>query len=110
MQKIFAENQKFAPTYFQFNYQASNVYKGSIVKYPDTCLDVAKNYGTLTKVKSVSVDKEHVLINEFFDGEKGNYMYAVLNMVSMTAGGVPRIFTPLRSRSAARFNGVWPPN
>ena len=81
MQNIMAENQKFAPTFFQFDYQASHVYKSSVVKYNATCLDVAKNWGTLTKVKAVSVDKEHVLINEFYDDENDNYMYAVLNMV-----------------------------
>ena len=29
---------------------------------------------------------------------------------TMTEGGVPKIFTPFFSKSAARFNGVWPPN
>ena len=108
MQKIFAENQKFAPTYFQFNYQASNVYKGSIVKYPDTCLDVAKNYGTLTKVKSVSVDKEHVLINELYDDEKGNYMYAVLNMVdSMYQGSKTYQTTILTFDEQYNYALIW---
>jgi hypothetical protein len=81
MQKIFAENQRFAPTIKQFDYQASHIYKGAVVNYPATYLSVAKNWGTLTKVKNVTVNKEHVIVNELYDDENNNYMYVVMNVV-----------------------------
>ena len=81
MQKIMAENQTFAPTIKQFDYQASHIYKGAKINYPAVYLDVAQNFGSLSQVKSVETNKEHVLVNELYDDENNQYMYMVMNVV-----------------------------
>lgn len=81
MQKIIGENQKFAPTYFQFEYCASKLVKKIPMNYSTPYLAQFDNSQELTFVKNVSVDKEVALVTELKDDENDNVMISVVNIL-----------------------------
>lgn len=81
MQKIMAEEQKFAPVVLNFDYKSSKVYSK-----PTEGLDleyVRLQYPTpdFTEVTDVEFDKGAALVTELYDEEKGNYLYMVQNII-----------------------------
>ena len=94
MQKIFAENQAFAPTYMQFElykthtyYDKLSVYNNMhvVVNSDQTIVRYDENGNALTVKESAlaswTVDKEAAYVNELYDYENGYFMYAVMNVV-----------------------------
>ncbi|MBO5363222.1 MAG: hypothetical protein J6A46_02725, partial [Clostridia bacterium] len=82
MQEIMAENQKFAPTLLNFDYQGSRVYEKLPCNFDNRQTQMLKNDYTFKKIENVSVNKECALITELFDKENSRYMYMVMNTVS----------------------------
>ncbi len=81
MKQIMAEEQKFAPTVLNFDYQTSKVYSN-----PPTVFDAGhaawiKETPSFKALKDVSINKEIALVTELYDSVKGNYMYMVQNIV-----------------------------
>lgn len=87
MQDIMAQNQIFAPTILNFDYQDSKV----VIKTPTSSksqhADWAIKDCEFTKIKGVQVNKEYALISELYDSKNNNYMYAVQNIVDTTYKG-----------------------
>ena len=82
MQKIMADNQKFAPTVLSFTFNASNVYVAEGTnKYMGGYVMNSSRKDTFTKVSSVAVDKESVLVTELVNKADSRYMYMVQNIV-----------------------------
>ncbi len=87
MQKIMAEEQKFAPTVLNFDYQTSKVYmvQPTIFNagYALRTIDTAD----FQAVTSVEVNKEVALVTELYDNVKGYYMYMIQNIVDSVNKG-----------------------
>ena len=81
MQEIMANNQKFAPTILQFEYQGSRYYKGSSVSSNNNHVSKITQADNFQKLTGFSVDKEHALVTELYDEENGYYMYMAMNIV-----------------------------
>ena len=82
MQKIIANDQKFAPTVLQFKYVKSGVFSQLPLNYGgDHIQYVTQNVQTYEKVKSVSVNKECAMVNELYDKANDRYMYMAMNIV-----------------------------
>lgn len=81
MQKIMAEEQKFAPTILNFDYKTSQVFKGSSLVFGLSHVMYKIDTPALTKVTNVEVNKEVALVTELYDEAKGNYMYMFQNVV-----------------------------
>ncbi len=80
MQKIFANNQKFAPTFMQFKYRSSRTFN----IYPhiqQNNYSIVVPEGDFVHLKKVNVDNESVLVTELYDEENDNYMYMAMNIV-----------------------------
>lgn len=108
LQKIMAENQKFAGTIKQFDYQTSRIYQGENCYYDDAYLRAARNYGKLEKVSKVEVNKEYVMVNELYDDVNDNYMYAVINVTdSMWQGSRSYQTAVLTFDEAYNYALVW---
>ena len=89
MQKIMAQNQKMAPTLLNFEYQTSAVYIAMGNKYKGEYINNALQSAAFTKVSSVSVDKESVLVSEMYDASNNRYLYMVQNIVDPVYTGAP---------------------
>ena len=81
MQQIMKEEQRFAPTVLNFEYNTSKIY----VKQPTT-FNSAHAIRTIetpdfVALKNASFNKECGLITELYDAEKDNYLYMVQNIV-----------------------------
>ena len=87
MKEILADNQIFAKTILQFNYQGSKHYKGSSVKSNGNMISKITQSSAFAKLSSVSVDREYALITELYDDENANYMYMVMNITDPDATG-----------------------
>lgn len=82
MQKIMANNQKFAPTMLSFDYNASNVYiAGGTNKYMGAYILNGSGNATFAKLANVAIDKESVLVSELVNKNDNRYMYMVQNIV-----------------------------
>lgn len=84
MQAVMKENQAFAPTYMQFEYQTSKVIIKSPLNSTQNHADWAIKDCEFVKAKDVQINKEYALVSELYDDENGNYMYAVQNIVDTT--------------------------
>ena len=82
MQKIMAENQKFAPVIKNFEYQASNVYSVTPTAFPSMQTGMATSGSEFNALKEVSVNKECALVTELYDEENEYYMYMAQNIVN----------------------------
>ena len=81
MQKILAENQKFAPTILNFEYVTSNAYTVAPSTYSSNHVKYAEKDNTFQKVQSFEINKECALVSELYDDENDRYMYMVQNVV-----------------------------
>ena len=82
MQKIMAENQKFAPVIMQFDYQGSRGYKLTPTYSNTKHMDNIDNSYTFQKLISFSINKECAVVTELYDDENNNFMYMVQNTVN----------------------------
>jgi hypothetical protein len=90
MQKIIADNQKFAPTVLQFKYKKSGVFTKLPLNYSGDHLQyVEQNSQTYEKVKSITVNKECAMVNEMYDAANDRYMYMAMNIVDPEYKGSP---------------------
>ena len=81
MQNIMAEEQKFAPTVLNFEYQTSKVYKLPLTVFDASHATWTIDTPDLKKVTSVEINKECALVTELYDAEKDNYMYMFQNII-----------------------------
>ena len=81
MQKIMAQEQKFAPVVLNFDYQTSNVYSSNIVQYPSPQTSLALKGDDFQKITNIEVNKETALVTELKDAKNDRYMYMVQNVV-----------------------------
>ena len=81
MQKIMAEEQKFAPTILSFDYVTSQVYRSEYTVFDVTHATWTLETSEFAKITNVDVNKEIALITELYDKDKGNYMYMLQNIV-----------------------------
>lgn len=81
MQKIMAEEQKFAPTILNFDYVTSQVYKSSTTVFNFAHVMYKLDTPAFAKVTNVDVNKEVALVTELYDDEKDNYMYMFQNVI-----------------------------
>ncbi|MBQ7374181.1 MAG: hypothetical protein IJW64_06475 [Clostridia bacterium] len=82
MQTIMANNQKFAPTVFQFDYLKSVCFTQEPMETGGKKLfNMETNVQTYTKVKKVSLNKECAMVNELYDKKNDRYMYMAMNIV-----------------------------
>lgn len=81
MQKIMAEEQKFAPVVLNFEYQTSKVYKLPLTVFDASHASWTLSTPDLKKVTSVEINKEVALVTELYDAEKDNYMYMFQNII-----------------------------
>ena len=76
MQKIMANNQKFAPTIMQFDYKGSKVYGSTNYNH----LGEITVSNSFTKLSSVTTTSS-TLVTELYDDENANYMYMAMNVL-----------------------------
>ena len=81
MQKILAENQKFAPIILNFDYVTSNAYEVTPTTYSSSHVKYCEKNNTFQKLKSFTINKECALVSELYDDENNRYMYMVQNVV-----------------------------
>lgn len=83
MQKIMADNQKFANTIKNFQYQTSRMYKKQVSGYGDALeyIDYGKDMGNFKVLRSVETDQSSAVVTELYDAKKKNYMYMIQNVV-----------------------------
>ena len=82
MQKIMANNQKFAPTVMQFNYKGSKVYGSTSANH----LSKISVSNTFEKLAGFSVSTGSALVTELYDAENANYMYMAMNVADPDVG------------------------
>ena len=87
MKDILTDNQIFASTILQFDYQGSKYYKGSSAKSDNNHISKITVSNTFTKLNAFSVDKEYALVTELYDDENSNYMYMAMNITDPDATG-----------------------
>ena len=80
MQKILAENQKFAPVILSFEYTTSAAYAAPLASFGTTNASSCR-VGTFAKLASVEIDKETALVTEMYDSENNRYMYMLQNII-----------------------------
>lgn len=109
MKKIIAENNAFANVILNFDYRSSKIVTGTTVSYPSQQVNLATS-GSLTKVTSVTSNKEYALVTELYDEVKGNYMYMLQNITNPINGTVKQTstitFSAEYSYAAVFINGV----
>ena len=81
MQKIIAEDQKFAPVIMNFDYVTSNVYSVPASTYSTEHIRMAQRGNAFQKVKEITINKECALATELYDKTNDRYMYMVQNVV-----------------------------
>lgn len=82
MQKLFADNQKFAPTIKNFDYVTSRKYEVMPALYEWAYVsNYARNMGEFAVLEGVTIDKECAIVTELYDSAKRNYMYMIQNGV-----------------------------
>ena len=89
MEKVFADNQRFAPTILNFKYQATKIVSGNTRLYQEGYARYAKDCGEFTVLEQVKTDKETSMITELYHERKNNYMYGVVNLVDPINKGAP---------------------
>ena len=87
MKQIMAEEQRFAPTVLNFDYQTSKVYTKPPTVFDSSHAVWSRQTPDFKALKNVSINKETALITELYDEGKGNYMYMVQNIVDPTNKG-----------------------
>ena len=115
MQKIMANDQKFAPTIMQFDYRGSKVYGSTSADY----LSKATS-DSFAKLSSFSVSTGSALVTELYDDENDNYMYMAMNVldpdatntaetVKMTFSGYTHVLVYVdgEAQEVALTNGVY---
>ena len=109
MQKIMANNQKFAPTMLSFDYNASNVYIATGTnKYMGTYILNGSKDATFAKVSKVAIDKESALVSELVNKNDNRYMYMVQNIVDPVYTGTGSYQTvTLTFNEAYNYAVVW---
>lgn len=105
MQKVMAENQKFAPTILNFDYQGSAIYK--LLPSYSNSKHIALAYDTyqFKKVSKVETNKEYGLVTELYDEANGNYMYMVQNLVDPLVLG-HRVFQTVNVTFTSEYTHV----
>ncbi|MBQ8685725.1 MAG: hypothetical protein IJ514_06120 [Clostridia bacterium] len=93
MQKIMAEDQKFAPVIMSFDYVTSNVYSAPSPAYSVEHIREAQRGNAFQRLESVSIDKECALVTELYDKENDRYMYMAQNVVDPEHTGVEQAIT-----------------
>ncbi len=81
MKQIMSEEQKFAPTVLNFDYQTSKVYTKAPTVFDASHTIWTKQTDDFKALQSVSINKEVALVTELYDDEKSNYMYMVQNII-----------------------------
>ena len=105
MQKIMAENQKFAPTILNFDYQGSAVYK-LLPSYSNSKhIALAYEDYQFQKVTSVVTNKEFGLCTELYDAANGNYLYMIQNLVDPLNKG-SRVYQTVNVTFTSEFTHV----
>lgn len=79
MQKIMAENQKFAPTILNFDYQGSRSYVNTPTYFYSAHMSCVDNSYQFQKATNIKIDKECAMVTELLDKENNRYMYMVMN-------------------------------
>ena len=77
MQKIMANNQKFAPTVLQFDYKGSKLYGSKSANH----LGEITVSNSFTKLTACSVNTGSALVTELYDDENDYYMYMAMNVL-----------------------------
>ncbi|MCQ2399797.1 MAG: hypothetical protein MJ072_04760, partial [Clostridia bacterium] len=81
MQRIMKEEQKFAPTVLSFGYSTSKVYVKPTAEFDVGHVKSVFQTPEFKNPVEVDVDKAVALVTELYDGEKGNYLYMVQNII-----------------------------
>jgi hypothetical protein len=90
MQKIMADNQKFANVLFNFSYCGSRTYiSDEPSKYSTLHASLADNSHVLKRVEDLKIDKGCALVTELYDPENRYFMYMVMNLLDPIAKGSP---------------------
>ena len=107
-QKINQENDKFAPTKLNFQYQGSRVYNILPANFVSTyCSDnMMDNSYQFVELKAFTVNKEAALVTESYDKENNRYMYCVQNLVDPVYKGSLAFQTTTLKFDSAKYKYV----
>ena len=105
MQKIMAENQKFAPTILNFDYQGSAIFKLMPSYSNSNHIALAYEDYQFQKVTSVVTNKEFGLCTELYDAANDNYLYMVQNLVDPVNRG-SRVYQTVNVTFTSEFTHV----
>lgn len=108
MKQIMAEEQKFAPTILNFDYNTSKVYVQTPTVFNSA--HAVKKYETadFTALKNVEINKETALVTELYDEDQKYYMYMVQNVVdSINKGSKAFQTTTLTFDSQYKYAAVY---
>lgn len=81
IQRITAENQKFAPAILNFEYNGSKAYQVSS-EYDFSHLMFSDNSYKFKELKKLKINQGGAFVTELFDKTNNRYMYMVMNVVS----------------------------
>ena len=108
MQKIMADNQRFASTVLSFKYNASGVFSANLPKYGGEFITNCTITDDFVKVSKVEVDKEAALVTELVDSANNRYMYMVQNIVDpVYTGSASWQTTTLTFNETYNYALVW---
>lgn len=79
MKKIMQENNKFAPTILNFDYQGSRSYVKLPVNFTNDFITHVDNSYAFKKIVDLKIDKETSYVSELYDSENELYMYMLMN-------------------------------
>ncbi len=106
MKTIMADNTKFAPTIFNFDYSASQIFgsnnnsnlNNDHISWSSSLTDPA----SFRWLGSVTTSLEYTLVTELYDKDNYNYMYMVMNTIDPNSGGTQSVTVTLDS-SVTKF-------
>ena len=105
MKTIMADNTKFAPTIFNFDYKASQIFGSDNGSQNNDHISWSSSLTAAASfrfVKGVTTSLEYTLVTELFDKDNYNYMYMVMNTIDPNYGGTQSITVTLDS-SVTKF-------
>lgn len=110
MQKIMADNQRFANTIKNFDYVTSRKYQKNLSGYSLQYVYNARNMGDFAILQDVQIDQAMCLITEMKDTsyKKGTYMYMVQNPIdSQWRGTDTYCTTTLTFKGDYKYAWLW---
>ena len=87
MQKIMQNNNKFAQTILNFDYQGSRSYEKLPTNFVSTHVANMDNSYTFKKLSSINIDREVALVTELYDKQNDRFMYMVMNVTDPAQKG-----------------------